>query len=92
VRDTGHGIAPEHIHQVFDPFFTTKSAGNGTGLGLTTVYAFVRNSGGHLEVKSAVGRGTSIVLLFPTPEEPAPLHPARLSATTEVRVEGAGLG
>jgi two-component system cell cycle sensor histidine kinase/response regulator CckA len=65
VSDTGHGIAPEHVHQVFDPFFTTKEAGSGTGLGLTTVYAFVRNSGGHVEVESAVGRGTTISLYFP---------------------------
>jgi signal transduction histidine kinase len=65
VSDTGHGIAPEHLHQVFDPFFTTKTAGNGTGLGLMTVYAFVRNSGGHVEIASVVGKGTTISLFFP---------------------------
>jgi hypothetical protein len=50
---------------VFDPFFTTKAAGNGTGLGLTTVYAFMRNSGGHLDVTSVVEQGTTISLFFP---------------------------
>jgi eukaryotic-like serine/threonine-protein kinase len=68
VTDSGSGISPEHIHQVFDPFFTTKEAGSGTGLGLTTVYAFVRNSGGHVEVESTVGLGTTISLYFPVAE------------------------
>jgi two-component system cell cycle sensor histidine kinase/response regulator CckA len=72
VSDSGHGIRPEHLHQVFDPFFTTKSAGNGTGLGLTTVYAFIRNSGGHIDVSSVLGRGTTISMYFPEPDDFAP--------------------
>jgi signal transduction histidine kinase/tetratricopeptide (TPR) repeat protein len=68
VTDTGHGISPEHLHQIFDPFFTTKPAGSGTGIGLATVYAFVRDSNGHVEVSSVVGRGTTMSLFFPTAE------------------------
>jgi eukaryotic-like serine/threonine-protein kinase len=68
VSDTGQGIKEEHLHQVFDPFFTTKSAGNGTGLGLSTIYAFVRNSGGHVELTSVVGQGTTVSLFFPLGE------------------------
>jgi hypothetical protein len=80
VSDTGQGIRPEHIPQLFDPFFTTKSAGNGTGLGLTTVYAFMRNSGGHIDVTSTVGQGTTISLFFPVVDAHSPAftdHPLR---------------
>jgi signal transduction histidine kinase len=76
VSDTGQGIRPEHISQVFDPFFTTKAVGNGTGLGLTTVYAFMRNSGGHLDVTSAVEQGTTISLFFPAVDASALSVPA----------------
>jgi signal transduction histidine kinase len=75
VTDTGQGISPEHVRQVFDPFFTTKPAGSGTGIGLTTVYAFVRNTGGHVEVTSTVGRGTTLSMFFPT-EEARPVEQA----------------
>jgi len=59
VSDTGSGIPPELLRRVYEPFFTTKPAGKGTGLGLTMVYAFVKQCGGHLEVESQVGRGTA---------------------------------
>ena len=65
VRDTGSGIPPDVIGRVFDPFFTTKSAGSGTGLGLSMVYGFVRQSGGHVEIESRPGEGTSVLLLLP---------------------------
>ena len=65
VRDTGSGIPPDVIGRVFDPFFTTKSAGNGTGLGLSMVYGFVRQSGGHVEIESTPGEGTVVLLLLP---------------------------
>jgi two-component system cell cycle sensor histidine kinase/response regulator CckA len=66
VSDTGEGIPAENLSRIFDPFFTTKPSGAGTGIGLTTVYAFVKRSGGHIEVSSEVERGTRFSLFFPT--------------------------
>lgn len=60
VRDTGTGMTPEILAQAFDPFFTTKGPGKGTGLGLSMVYGFVKQSGGHIQIQSASGRGTTV--------------------------------
>ncbi len=68
VSDTGVGIAPDLIEKVFDPFFTTKPLGQGTGLGLSMVYGFVRQSGGQVRIHSQVGLGTSVKLYLPTTE------------------------
>jgi signal transduction histidine kinase len=65
VRDDGVGIAPEHLPRVLDPFFTTKKRGQGTGLGLTIASDIVKNHGGSLELRSAVGEGTTIRVLLP---------------------------
>ena len=65
VTDTGTGIAPEFLDKVFEPFFTTKEVGKGTGLGLSMVYGFIKQSGGHVRIDSATGRGTSIKLYLP---------------------------
>jgi nitrogen-specific signal transduction histidine kinase/CheY-like chemotaxis protein len=65
IRDTGGGMSPEVIDKAFDPFFTTKQSGAGTGLGLSQVYGFVRQSGGHVAIESEVGKGTTVRIYLP---------------------------
>jgi two-component system cell cycle sensor histidine kinase/response regulator CckA len=65
VEDEGTGIPYEMQHKVFEPFFTSKKAGEGTGLGLSTAYGIVKQSGGFIFLNSAPGRGTRFDLLFP---------------------------
>ncbi len=76
VTDTGPGIPPETLRHIFDPFFTTKQPGEGTGLGLATVYGIIRQHGGAVRVTSVEGEGTTFILYLPltdqTPREPAP--------------------
>jgi PAS domain S-box-containing protein len=65
VRDVGHGMSQEVLAKAVQPFFTTKETGKGSGLGLSMVYGFVKQSGGHLEITSEVDRGTTVRLILP---------------------------
>jgi signal transduction histidine kinase len=70
VADSGVGMTPEVLNHAFEPFFTTKSVGQGTGLGLSQIYGFVKQSGGFVRIDSAPGEGTSVRIYLPGQERP----------------------
>ncbi len=70
VTDEGHGIPPEKLPKIFEPFYTTKRTGEGTGLGLSTAYGIVKQTGGYIFAESEVDRGTQFSLLFPSYDLP----------------------
>jgi len=86
VSDTGVGMTPELIEKAFDPFFTTKPLGQGTGLGLSMVYGFAKQSNGQVRIHSAPGQGTSVKIYLPAAEQGA-IQPAEHAQSSP---QGAG--
>ncbi len=81
VTDTGTGMAPELVERVIEPFFTTKGPGAGSGLGLSMIYGFAKQSGGHLRIASEVGRGTTLRLYLPRASGEETIGAAELNET-----------
>ncbi|MEM6739813.1 MAG: ATP-binding protein [Pseudomonadota bacterium] len=91
VTDGGVGIPPENLPKIFEPFFSTKRIGDGTGLGLSTAYGIVKQSGGYIFADSVIGSGTTFTLFFPAIEEEevvTPVAPAPVPEDALHREEG----
>ncbi len=85
VRDSGQGMSEDVLAKIFDPFFTTKPIGQGTGLGLSMVYGFIRQAGGQVVVESEVGKGTSVTMWLPRANARREAEPRQ-----SLRAQGAG--
>ncbi|MEM8729310.1 MAG: ATP-binding protein [Pseudomonadota bacterium] len=77
VSDGGAGIPPDKLQKIFEPFYTTKRTGEGTGLGLSTVYGIIKQTGGYIFVNSALGQGSLFTIYLPVHEEVAPPTPTK---------------
>ena len=87
VSDSGSGIAAELLERIFDPFFTTKAPGEGTGLGLSQVFGFAKQSGGDVQVNSLPGQGTTFTLYLPQ-EDPPAAAPEAASTSSQPQAQG----
>ena len=89
IADTGSGIAPEQLDRIFEPFFTTKGVGEGTGLGLSQVIGFAKQSGGDVRVETSLGRGATFTIYLPR------AHPEEMTETAQetqpARSDGTGV-
>ena len=90
VEDDGIGIAPDKIQKIFEPFYTTKRAGEGTGLGLSTAYGIIKQTGGFIFADSAPDEGARFQLLFPAHEAALPAAP-KASGDTTADLQGDGI-
>lgn len=77
ISDTGDGMSPDQMQRAFEPFFTTKPVGQGSGLGLSMVHGFARQSGGDCHVKSKLGQGTTVTIILPLAEGAMPMEKAQ---------------
>ena len=92
VADDGTGMSPDVLERVMEPFFTTKEEGRGTGLGLSMVYGFAKQSGGAARIESAEGQGTTVHMLFPATEEAAPAPERGETGADPVTEDGSDTG
>ncbi len=87
ISDTGEGIPPDRLEKVFEPFFSTKGPGKGSGLGLSMVFGFVKQSRGHIKIYSEVGEGTTVRMYLPPSPESAPPATRRPPANPKAGTE-----